>query len=58
MATAGVPYLEAIQNTLMGALCLRNFPSEKVERQEKPEIEMEDPRTAEEIEQKTYSNKP
>lgn len=42
MATAMVNYLENIQNALLGALCLRHFPSEKVERHEKPEIEMKD----------------
>lgn len=34
------PYLENIQYALRGALCLRSFPSEKVERHEKPEIEV------------------
>lgn len=35
-------YLDNVQNALMGSLCLRHFPSEKVERHEKPEVEMKD----------------
>ena len=35
-------YLNLIQNAMEGALCLRHFPSEKVERHEKPEVEMND----------------
>lgn len=33
------PYLNAIRGTLDAALCLRNFPSQTVERHNKPEIE-------------------
>ena len=33
------PYLNAIRRTLEGALCLRNFASQDVERHNKPEIE-------------------
>jgi hypothetical protein len=42
MATAMNEYLNLIQNALEGALCLRHFPSEKVERHQKPEVEMND----------------
>lgn len=33
------PYLNCIRSTLDAALCLRNFPSQVVERHNKPEIE-------------------
>lgn len=33
------PYLNAIRGTLDAALCLRNFPSQTVERHNKPEVE-------------------
>ena len=33
------PYLDAIKSTLTAATCLRNFPSQTVERHNKPEIE-------------------
>nr|AGM32243.1 actin-related protein [Coptotermes formosanus] len=36
------PYLNAIRRTLEAALCIRNFPSEDVERHNKPEIEVQD----------------
>ena len=35
-------YLSAVRSTLNTALCLRNFPSEKVERHNKPEVEYKD----------------
>ncbi|RLN72836.1 hypothetical protein BBJ28_00012736, partial [Nothophytophthora sp. Chile5] len=34
------PYLSAIRSSLDSALCLRNFPSQTVERHNKPEIEL------------------
>jgi actin related protein 2/3 complex, subunit 4 len=34
------PYLDAVQLTLTAALCLRNFPSQTVERHNKPEAEV------------------
>ena len=34
------PYLDAVQRTLTAALCLRNFPSQAVERHNKPEVEI------------------
>lgn len=34
------PYLNAIRGTLDAALCLRNFPSQTVERHNKPEVEI------------------
>eukprot|EP00948_MAST-09A_sp_MAST-9A-sp1_P000070 g70.t1 len=36
------PYLDCVRSSLLAALCLRNFPSEKVERHNKPEVEMQD----------------
>ena len=33
------PYLDAIRSTLNAALCLENFPSQVVERHNKPEVE-------------------
>eukprot|EP00750_Incisomonas_marina_P025823 INCI5705.1.p2 GENE.INCI5705.1~~INCI5705.1.p2 ORF type:complete len:173 (-),score=36.72 INCI5705.1:991-1509(-) len=38
MANAKQPYLDAIRSTLDAALCLQNFPSQQVERHNKPEI--------------------
>jgi len=40
------PYLDAVQRTLTAAFCLRNFPSQLVERHNKPEAEM---RTSKEL---------
>lgn len=40
-ATTLGPYLECIRHTLEASLCLRNFPSELVERHNKPEIEIQ-----------------
>ncbi len=34
------PYLSCVRSTLDAALCLRNFPSQHVERHNKPEVEM------------------
>ncbi|OQS06703.1 ARP2/3 complex 20 kDa subunit [Thraustotheca clavata] len=34
------PYLNSIRSTLEGALCLQNFPSQVVERHNKPEVEV------------------
>lgn len=34
------PYLSAIRSSLDSALCLRNFPSQVVERHNKPEVEL------------------
>lgn len=34
------PYLNAIRGTLDAALCIRNFPSQTVERHNKPEVEI------------------
>eukprot|EP00499_Haloplacidia_sp_CaronLabIsolate_P003490 CAMPEP_0196780152 /NCGR_PEP_ID=MMETSP1104-20130614/7241_1 /TAXON_ID=33652 /ORGANISM="Cafeteria sp., Strain Caron Lab Isolate" /LENGTH=196 /DNA_ID=CAMNT_0042150343 /DNA_START=21 /DNA_END=611 /DNA_ORIENTATION=- len=39
-ATLG-PYLDCVRHTLAAALCLRNFPSQVVERHNKPEVEMQ-----------------
>ena len=39
MADPLASYLSAIRRTLTAALCLRNFASEEIERQNKPEIE-------------------
>lgn len=36
------PYLEAVRNTLDAAICLKNFASQKVERHNKPEIEVKE----------------
>jgi hypothetical protein len=33
-------YLSCVRSTLEAALCLRNFPSQNVERHNKPEVEM------------------
>lgn len=42
MASGGAlkPYLEAVRTTLTAAACLRNFPSQTVERHNKPEAEV------------------
>eukprot|EP00403_Amphidinium_massartii_P034431 CAMPEP_0178437364 /NCGR_PEP_ID=MMETSP0689_2-20121128/34950_1 /TAXON_ID=160604 /ORGANISM="Amphidinium massartii, Strain CS-259" /LENGTH=163 /DNA_ID=CAMNT_0020059555 /DNA_START=76 /DNA_END=563 /DNA_ORIENTATION=+ len=42
MANTLKPYLSAIRHTLNAALCIRNYPSQTVERQNRPEIEMQD----------------
>eukprot|EP01039_Chlorochromonas_danica_P002393 gene2391-2625_t len=34
------PYLDAVRSTLTAAICIRNFPSQVVERHNKPEIEI------------------
>jgi hypothetical protein len=34
------PYLDAVKATLTAAACLRNFPSQNVERHNKPEVEV------------------
>jgi hypothetical protein len=39
MTTTLKPYLACIRATLEAALCLRNFPSQSIERQNRPEIE-------------------
>jgi len=39
MANTLKPYLDCIRATLNAALCLRNFPSQLVERHNKPEVE-------------------
>ena len=40
MSNALKPYLDVIGRTLHAALCLRNFPSQLIERHNKPEIEV------------------
>ncbi|MES1913311.1 MAG: Actin-related protein 2/3 complex subunit 4 [Cercozoa sp. M6MM] len=40
MSQTLAPYLNAIRRTLEAALCLRNFASQKVERHNKPEVEV------------------
>jgi actin related protein 2/3 complex subunit 4 len=41
MATSALkPYLDAVRNTLTAATCVRNFPSQTVERHNKPEVEV------------------
>jgi hypothetical protein len=35
------PYLNAIERTITATLCLQNFGSQKVERHNKPEVEMQ-----------------
>ncbi|CAE8672195.1 unnamed protein product [Polarella glacialis] len=42
MAHTLKPYLEVIRHTLNSALCLQNYPSQVVERQNRPEIEFQD----------------
>jgi len=39
-ANALKPYLDAVNKTLTAATCLRNFPSQNVERHNKPEVEV------------------
>ncbi|KAL0478748.1 actin related protein 2/3 complex, subunit 4 [Acrasis kona] len=39
MATNQIPYIDCIKTTLEAALCLENFPSQIVERHNKPEVE-------------------
>lgn len=39
-ANALKPYLDAVNKTLTAAACLRNFPSQNVERHNKPEVEV------------------
>ncbi|CEG47573.1 actin-related protein 2 3 complex subunit 4-like [Plasmopara halstedii] len=41
MANTLAPYLGAIRSSLDSALCLRNFPSQTVERHNKPEVELQ-----------------
>ena len=40
MSSAHKPYLDCVSSTLTAALCLRNFPSQLVERHNKPEVEV------------------
>ncbi|CUI14829.1 unnamed protein product [Bodo saltans] len=40
MATAYIPYYDAIKRTLHAAICIGNFPSRVVERHNKPEVEV------------------
>ncbi|KAJ1438850.1 actin-related protein 2/3 complex subunit ARPC4 or p20-Arc [Ochromonadaceae sp. CCMP2298] len=40
MTSALKPYLDAVQATLTAAACVRNFPSQTVERHNKPEVEV------------------
>eukprot|EP01040_Poterioochromonas_malhamensis_P001699 gene1697-1802_t len=41
MATSALkPYLDAVKATLNASLCVRNFPSQLVERHNKPEVEV------------------
>lgn len=40
VATAYIPYYNAIKRTLHAAVCLTNFPSRNVERHNKPEVEV------------------
>ena len=40
MATTLRPYLNAIRHSLTAALCLRDFPSQAVERHNRPEVEV------------------
>ena len=41
MATSALkPYLDAVRATLTAATCIRNFPSQTVERHNKPEVEV------------------
>eukprot|EP00271_Cylindrocystis_brebissonii_P019174 TRINITY_DN572_c2_g1_i1.p1 TRINITY_DN572_c2_g1~~TRINITY_DN572_c2_g1_i1.p1 ORF type:complete len:170 (+),score=40.16 TRINITY_DN572_c2_g1_i1:292-801(+) len=39
MATSQKGYLSCIRNTLTAALCIQNFPSQEVERHNRPEVE-------------------
>mmetsp|Transcript_2898 Transcript_2898/g.6741 ORF Transcript_2898/g.6741 Transcript_2898/m.6741 type:complete len:170 (-) Transcript_2898:116-625(-) len=40
MANTLKPYLDCIRTTLTASMCLRNFPSQIVERHNKPEVEV------------------
>ena len=40
MSTPKKAYLDAIKQTLTAVLCLRNFASQKIERHNKPEVEV------------------
>mmetsp|Transcript_24615 Transcript_24615/g.69473 ORF Transcript_24615/g.69473 Transcript_24615/m.69473 type:complete len:170 (+) Transcript_24615:245-754(+) len=40
MANTLKPYLDCIRTTLTAAMCVRNFPSQIVERHNKPEVEV------------------
>ncbi|KAL0228214.1 hypothetical protein RCL1_004357 [Eukaryota sp. TZLM3-RCL] len=40
MSSAAKPYHDTIRNTLLAALCLRNFPSIETERHNYPEVEV------------------
>mmetsp|Transcript_27215 Transcript_27215/g.85664 ORF Transcript_27215/g.85664 Transcript_27215/m.85664 type:complete len:171 (-) Transcript_27215:1239-1751(-) len=40
MANSLAPYLNCVRTTLDAGLCLRNFPSQMVERHNKPEVEV------------------
>jgi actin related protein 2/3 complex subunit 4 len=40
MSSTLKPYLNCVRTTLDAALCLRNFPSQTVERHNKPEVEI------------------
>eukprot|EP01038_Epipyxis_sp_PR26KG_P010480 gene10480-14083_t len=42
MSSALKPYLDAVKSTLTAALCLRNFPSQTVERHNKPQVEVKE----------------
>ena len=42
MSASLKPYLEAVRSTLDAAICLKNFSSQKVERDNKPEIEVKE----------------
>eukprot|EP00439_Symbiodinium_sp_Y106_P032958 s3139_g3.t4 len=42
MAHTLAPYLEVIRHSLNAALCVQNYPSQVVERQNRPEIEFKD----------------
>jgi actin related protein 2/3 complex subunit 4 len=40
MTSALKPYLDAVKTTITAAACIRNFPSQTVERHNKPEVEV------------------
>lgn len=40
MSASLKPYLQAVRYTLDAAICLENFSSQKVERHNKPEVEV------------------
>ncbi|KAG2381893.1 hypothetical protein C9374_005685 [Naegleria lovaniensis] len=40
MSTTAQPYYDCIRKTLEAALCLENFPSQMIERHNKPEVEV------------------